>query len=54
MNSYLEALAAFNPDIHGAILGEQRRQAAGIEMIPSENYTRAAERYVRPPDVPCR
>ncbi|MDG2303547.1 MAG: serine hydroxymethyltransferase [Candidatus Binatia bacterium] len=32
-------LAAFDPDIHDALVGEERRQRAGAELIPSENYT---------------
>jgi glycine hydroxymethyltransferase len=39
MNRYRESLAAFDPDIHEAIAGEETRQQQGIEMIPSENYT---------------
>jgi len=32
-------LAAFDPDVHAALLGEEQRQLRGIELIPSENYT---------------
>jgi glycine hydroxymethyltransferase len=39
MRDYSQALAAYDPEIHDAIRGEERRQADGIEMIPSENYT---------------
>ncbi len=39
MESNRRQLAAYDPDIYDAILGEERRQAAGVEMIPSENYT---------------
>ena len=39
MDSYRAALAAYDPDIDGAIAGEERRQVDGVEMIPSENYT---------------
>ncbi|HXC53893.1 MAG TPA: serine hydroxymethyltransferase [Rhizomicrobium sp.] len=39
MNAYRQALHAFDPDIDDAIAGEERRQADGVEMIPSENYT---------------
>ncbi len=28
-----------DPDIHAALVGEEARQRAGIELIPSENYT---------------
>ena len=39
MQSFSEDLARFDPDIYDAIKGEERRQSAGVEMIPSENYT---------------
>ncbi len=39
MKSFASELQAFDPDIYNAIVGEERRQAAGVEMIPSENYT---------------
>ena len=32
-------LAATDPDIYRAILGEEDRERRGIELIPSENYT---------------
>ena len=32
-------LQANDPEIHAALLGEEARQRAGIELIPSENYT---------------
>jgi glycine hydroxymethyltransferase len=32
-------LQFFDPDITNAVSGEERRQAEGVEMIPSENYT---------------
>ena len=32
-------LAEFDPEIHAALSGEEARQRAGIELIPSENYT---------------
>ena len=32
-------LARTDPQIHAALLGEERRQRAGVELIPSENYT---------------
>ena len=28
-----------DPDVHATLLGEEARQRAGIELIPSENYT---------------
>ncbi len=36
----LRALLAENdPEVHDAIVGEEARQRAGVELIPSENYT---------------
>jgi glycine hydroxymethyltransferase len=35
----IDSIAQYDPDVGGAILGEQARQTAGVEMIPSENYT---------------
>ena len=32
-------LQFFDRDITNAVSGEERRQAEGVEMIPSENYT---------------
>ena len=32
-------LAENDPDIHAALVGEEARERAGIELIPSENYT---------------
>lgn len=32
-------LAQFDPDVYGALVGEEERQRRGIELIPSENYT---------------
>ena len=32
-------LARTDPQVHAALLGEERRQCAGVELIPSENYT---------------
>ena len=32
-------LAQNDPEIHAALTGEEARQSAGIELIPSENYT---------------
>lgn len=34
-----DLLARTDPQIHDALLGEEARQRAGIELIPSENYT---------------
>src|ERR1700759_2656319 len=39
MDSHRSALHSFDPDIDAAISGEEARQADGVEMIPSENYT---------------
>jgi glycine hydroxymethyltransferase len=37
--SYREQLQQFDPEVFAAIVGEERRERAGIELIPSENYT---------------
>ncbi|SME88976.1 serine hydroxymethyltransferase [Desulfovibrio gilichinskyi] len=39
MNSYRDLLQKSDPDIFAALEGEEHRQRAGIELIPSENYT---------------
>jgi glycine hydroxymethyltransferase len=39
MDGYRAQLQSFDPDIANAISGEEHRQADGVEMIPSENYT---------------
>mgnify|MGYP001265082950 CR=1 FL=1 len=39
MDSHLAALEANDPDVFAALKGEEARQKAGIELIPSENYT---------------
>ncbi len=39
MDAYYRQLQIFDPEIGAAIAGEERRQADGVEMIPSENYT---------------
>ena len=39
MKSYYDALAASDSEIYQAIRAEESRQTAGVEMIPSENYT---------------
>ena len=37
--SNLEILQQQDPDVYAALKGEEQRQSAGIELIPSENYT---------------
>jgi len=39
MHSDRDTLAAHDPEVHQLILGEEARQRAGVELIPSENYT---------------
>ena len=39
MLSPRELLEANDPEVSAALVSEERRQAAGIELIPSENYT---------------
>lgn len=39
MDVHREALAAYDPKIFNEIAAEEQRQADGVEMIPSENYT---------------
>jgi glycine hydroxymethyltransferase len=39
MDAYRAQLQFFDLDITNAVSGEERRQAEGVEMIPSENYT---------------
>jgi glycine hydroxymethyltransferase len=39
MDSFRRELAAADPEIFGAIAGEEQRQSEGLELIPSENYT---------------
>ena len=39
MTTNLEFLQQQDPDIYAALQGEEQRQKAGIELIPSENYT---------------
>ena len=39
MDAYRAQLQFFDPDITNAVSGEERRQAEGVEMIPSQNYT---------------
>ena len=39
MNSHRELLRENDPAVYEALVGEETRQRAGIELIPSENYT---------------
>ena len=39
MTVNFEILQQQDPDIYSALIGEEQRQKAGIELIPSENYT---------------
>lgn len=38
-NKHLELLKKTDPDIYNALMGEEKRERNGIELIPSENYT---------------
>ncbi len=38
-DDFRTSLAAFDPDLHAALVGEEHRQQRGVELIPSENYT---------------
>jgi len=39
MDDYRALLEKTDPDVYQAIVGEERRQRRGVELIPSENYT---------------
>jgi len=39
MANHRELLARTDPEVYEALLGEERRQTQGVELIPSENYT---------------
>jgi glycine hydroxymethyltransferase len=39
MVDHRELLARTDPEVYEALLGEERRQTRGVELIPSENYT---------------
>jgi glycine hydroxymethyltransferase len=39
MTDHRAALKATDPEIYETLIGEERRQREGVEMIPSENYT---------------
>jgi glycine hydroxymethyltransferase len=38
MQISFDRLRSADPDVHAAVLGEERRQREGLELIPSENY----------------
>lgn len=38
MQISFDLLRSSDPDVHAALLGEERRQREGLELIPSENY----------------
>lgn len=38
MQISFDLLQSSDPDVHAALLGEERRQREGLELIPSENY----------------
>ena len=37
-------IQAQDPDVFAALMGEERQQAEGLELIPSENYVSRAVR----------
>ena len=39
MIDYRNALSTNDPEVYAAILGEERRQSEGLELVPSESYT---------------
>ncbi|HEY2772696.1 MAG TPA: serine hydroxymethyltransferase [Candidatus Binatia bacterium] len=39
MQDFRQLLSKTDPDVYRALLGEERRQREGVELIPSENYT---------------
>jgi glycine hydroxymethyltransferase len=39
MDAHRELLARYDPEVFEALVGEERRQRSGVELIPSENYT---------------
>lgn len=39
MDAHRQKFAAYDPEIFSQVEAEERRQADGLEMIPSENYT---------------
>lgn len=43
-NQHYSYIAAQDPEVHAALVGEEAREASGIELIPSENYASLAVR----------
>src|SRR5215212_4294351 len=39
MSDYRNELASSDPDVFAAVVGEERRQSEGLELVPSESYT---------------
>ncbi len=39
MVNYRTALSANDPEVFAAVVGEERRQSEGLELVPSESYT---------------
>jgi glycine hydroxymethyltransferase len=39
MDGYRDLLSRTDPEVYAAIVGEERREQLGVELIPSENYT---------------
>ena len=39
MVSHRAALSANDPEVFAALVGEERRQSEGLELVPSESYT---------------
>jgi len=39
MDAFRQLLAQNDPDLFAAVVGEEKRQQRGVELIPSENYT---------------
>jgi len=39
MSDHRSELAANDPDVFAAVVGEERRQSEGLELVPSESYT---------------
>lgn len=39
MVSYRATLSANDPEVFAAVVGEERRQSEGLELVPSESYT---------------